>query len=26
VPADAMANGEWDKITQLAKDTQALRK
>lgn len=26
VPADAMAKGEWDKITQLAKDTQALRK
>jgi 2-dehydro-3-deoxyphosphogluconate aldolase / (4S)-4-hydroxy-2-oxoglutarate aldolase len=26
VPADAMLNGEWDKITQLAKDTQALRK
>nr|WP_315465787.1 bifunctional 4-hydroxy-2-oxoglutarate aldolase/2-dehydro-3-deoxy-phosphogluconate aldolase [uncultured Rhodoferax sp.] len=25
VPADAMAKGEWDKITQLAKDTQALR-
>jgi 2-dehydro-3-deoxyphosphogluconate aldolase / (4S)-4-hydroxy-2-oxoglutarate aldolase len=26
VPADAMVKGEWDKITQLAKDTQALRK
>jgi 2-dehydro-3-deoxyphosphogluconate aldolase/(4S)-4-hydroxy-2-oxoglutarate aldolase len=26
VPADAMLKGEWDKITQLAKDTQALRK
>ena len=26
VPADAMAKGEWDNITQLAKDTQALRK
>ena len=26
VPADAMVSGEWDKITQLAKDTQALRK
>jgi 2-dehydro-3-deoxyphosphogluconate aldolase/(4S)-4-hydroxy-2-oxoglutarate aldolase len=23
VPADAMLKGEWDKITQLAKDTQA---
>jgi 2-dehydro-3-deoxyphosphogluconate aldolase / (4S)-4-hydroxy-2-oxoglutarate aldolase len=26
VPTDAMVKGEWDKITQLAKDTQALRK
>jgi 2-dehydro-3-deoxyphosphogluconate aldolase/(4S)-4-hydroxy-2-oxoglutarate aldolase len=26
VPADAFANGEWHKITHLAKDTQALRK
>ena len=26
VPAEAMVKGEWDKITQLAKDTQALRK
>jgi 2-dehydro-3-deoxyphosphogluconate aldolase/(4S)-4-hydroxy-2-oxoglutarate aldolase len=26
VPAEALARGEWDKITQLAKDTQALRK
>ena len=26
VPADAMVKGEWDRITQLAKDTQALRK
>ncbi|MDE2417834.1 MAG: bifunctional 4-hydroxy-2-oxoglutarate aldolase/2-dehydro-3-deoxy-phosphogluconate aldolase [Burkholderiales bacterium] len=26
VPADAMVRGEWDKIMQLAKDTQALRK
>jgi 2-dehydro-3-deoxyphosphogluconate aldolase/(4S)-4-hydroxy-2-oxoglutarate aldolase len=26
VPVDAMAKGEWDKITQLAKDTQALCK
>ena len=26
VPADAMVKGEWDEITQLAKDTQALRK
>ena len=26
VPADAMVKDEWDKITQLAKDTQALRK
>ena len=26
VPVDAMAKGEWDKITQLAKDTQALHK
>ena len=26
VPADAMAKGEWARITQLAKDTQALRK
>jgi 2-dehydro-3-deoxyphosphogluconate aldolase/(4S)-4-hydroxy-2-oxoglutarate aldolase len=26
VPNDAMVKGEWDKITQLAKDTQALRK
>lgn len=26
VPADAMVKGEWDKITQLAKDTQGLRK
>jgi 2-dehydro-3-deoxyphosphogluconate aldolase / (4S)-4-hydroxy-2-oxoglutarate aldolase len=26
VPADAMVKGEWDKITQLAKDAQALRK
>ncbi len=26
VPANAMLKGEWDKITQLAKDTQALRK
>ena len=26
VPADAMLKGEWDKITQLAKDTMALRK
>lgn len=26
VQADAMVKGEWDKITQLAKDTQSLRK
>ena len=26
VPVDAMAKGEWDKITQLAKDTQGLRR
>ena len=26
VPADALVKGEWGKITQLAKDTQALRK
>jgi 2-dehydro-3-deoxyphosphogluconate aldolase/(4S)-4-hydroxy-2-oxoglutarate aldolase len=26
VPADAMTKGEWSRITQLAKDTQALRK
>ena len=26
VPADALVKGEWSKITQLAKDTQALRK
>jgi len=26
VPADAMASGAWDRITQLAKDTQGLRK
>ena len=26
VPADAMLKGEWQKITQLARDTQALRK
>jgi 2-dehydro-3-deoxyphosphogluconate aldolase/(4S)-4-hydroxy-2-oxoglutarate aldolase len=26
VPADAMHRGEWDKITQLAKDTQNLKK
>ena len=26
VPADAMVKGDWDKITQLAKDTSALRK
>ena len=26
VPADAMVKGEWGRITQLAKDTQALRK
>lgn len=26
VPTDAMVKGEWAKITQLAKDTQALRK
>jgi 2-dehydro-3-deoxyphosphogluconate aldolase/(4S)-4-hydroxy-2-oxoglutarate aldolase len=25
VPADAMAKGEWHKLTQLAKDTQSLR-
>jgi 2-dehydro-3-deoxyphosphogluconate aldolase/(4S)-4-hydroxy-2-oxoglutarate aldolase len=25
VPADAMAKGEWDTLTQLAKDTQSLR-
>jgi 2-dehydro-3-deoxyphosphogluconate aldolase/(4S)-4-hydroxy-2-oxoglutarate aldolase len=26
VPADAMAQGDWKRITQLARDTQALRK
>jgi 2-dehydro-3-deoxyphosphogluconate aldolase/(4S)-4-hydroxy-2-oxoglutarate aldolase len=26
VPADAMGKGEWDRITQLAKDTQTLKK
>jgi 2-dehydro-3-deoxyphosphogluconate aldolase/(4S)-4-hydroxy-2-oxoglutarate aldolase len=26
VPADAMAKGDWARITQLAKDTQLLKK